>query len=77
VLQSRHGQNTLPGLLARQWIIGYLSGVVESGSEAAGSSFGSGDDVMDGVRRFCLAHPDAMAADAARSLRSRTATTPG
>jgi hypothetical protein len=69
VLASRRGQQSLQGLLARQWIVGYLSGVVDSAPETTASSFKGSEEIMDEVRRYCRAHPKDMAVDAAETLR--------
>ena len=68
VLGSRNGQKTLPGLLARQWIIGYASGVLENDPEAPGAPIKGSDELMDEVRQFCQAHPNALALEAAESI---------
>ncbi len=68
VLRSKHGQQTLQGLLARQWIVGFLSGALESAQPVAEPSFRSSDDIMEEVRRYCQAHLNDMAVDAAENM---------
>ncbi len=67
VLRSMHGQQTLPGLLARQWIIGYLSGAAEAAPPSVEPAARSGDAIMEEVRRYCQAHPQARAVEAAEN----------
>jgi hypothetical protein len=73
ILRSRTGQRTLRGLLARQWIIGYISGARESELQAGGPSMRTSADVMNEVRYFCLDHPNGRAVDAAEGVRSDSA----
>jgi hypothetical protein len=75
-LRSRRGEQTIQGLLARQWIVGYLSGVIAAAPEAAIPPFKGSDAIMEDVRRYCQAHPKRMAVDAAEYIQPVSACKP-
>jgi hypothetical protein len=68
ILRSEHGQSTLQGLLARQWIVGYVSGRLVAAPKEARPVFRESDEIMAEVRRYCQAHPHGMAVDAAETI---------